>query len=144
MVSDKVRHSDYRRIEVITGVRRRRQWTASEKAQIVAESFFPGANISEVARRSGVSAGILFRWRREALSASSVSSLPVAFAPIRVAAEQGGPASCDAEAVYLKSSPKDDAQGLIEIELAGALIRVEGPVSEAALRTILAAVRGTA
>ena len=28
----------YRRIEVITGQRRRRQWTAEEKARIVAES----------------------------------------------------------------------------------------------------------
>jgi transposase len=35
----------YRRIEVITGERRRRQWTAEEKARIVAESFEEGANI---------------------------------------------------------------------------------------------------
>ena len=41
----------YRRIEVITGKRRRRRWTAVEKARIVAESFEEGANISEVARR---------------------------------------------------------------------------------------------
>jgi phage terminase large subunit-like protein len=34
----------YRRIEVITGQRRRRQWTAEEKARIVAESFEKGAN----------------------------------------------------------------------------------------------------
>ena len=44
----------YRRIEVITGQRRRRRWTAHEKARIVAESFEEGANISEVARRHGV------------------------------------------------------------------------------------------
>ena len=44
----------YRRIEVITGQRRRRQWTAEEKPRIVAESFEKGANISEVARRHGV------------------------------------------------------------------------------------------
>jgi transposase len=36
----------YRRIEVITGRRRRRHWTAEEKARIVAESFEEGANIS--------------------------------------------------------------------------------------------------
>jgi transposase-like protein len=40
----------YRRIEVITGERRRRHWTAEEKARIVAESLEEGANISEVAR----------------------------------------------------------------------------------------------
>jgi transposase len=43
----------YRRVELITGQRRRRWWTAEEKARIVAES----ANISEVARRHGVGAG---------------------------------------------------------------------------------------
>jgi Transposase len=44
----------YRRIEVITGQRRRRRWTGEEKARIVAESFEEGTNISEVARRNGV------------------------------------------------------------------------------------------
>jgi transposase len=47
----------YRRIEVITGERRRR-WTAEEKARIVAESFEEGANISEVARRWSASTSI--------------------------------------------------------------------------------------
>ncbi|NUB27776.1 transposase, partial [Azospirillum brasilense] len=41
-------------IEVITGRRQRRSYTAQEKARIVAESAAPGANISDVARRNGV------------------------------------------------------------------------------------------
>jgi transposase len=45
----------YRRVEVITGGRRRRDWSEEEKARIVAESADPDANISEVARRNGVS-----------------------------------------------------------------------------------------
>ena len=49
----------YRRTEVITGERRRRRWTAEEKARIVAESFEEGANISEVARRNGVARGLV-------------------------------------------------------------------------------------
>jgi len=40
----------YRRIELITGQRRRRQWTAEEKARIVAESLEEGANISEASK----------------------------------------------------------------------------------------------
>ena len=51
--------SSYRRIELITGERRRRQWTAEVKARIVAESFEEGANISEVARRNGAEAATL-------------------------------------------------------------------------------------
>ena len=43
----------------ITGQRRRRRWTAEEKARIVAESFEEGVNISEVARRNGVVRGLL-------------------------------------------------------------------------------------
>ncbi|WP_375144027.1 transposase [Bradyrhizobium sp. Ash2021] len=60
----------YRRIELITGERRRRRWTAEEKARIVAESFEEGANISEVARRNGVVRGLLTVWRHKRRQAS--------------------------------------------------------------------------
>ena len=51
----------YRRIELITGTERRRRWSDEERAQILAESFAPGANISAVARRHGVSFHALSR-----------------------------------------------------------------------------------
>jgi transposase len=60
----------YRRVEVITGGRRRREWSEAEKARIVAESADPAAIISEVARRNGVSRGLLTVWRRRAREAS--------------------------------------------------------------------------
>jgi Transposase len=37
-----------------------------EKARILAESAAPGVNVSEVARRNGVSRGLLTVWRRKA------------------------------------------------------------------------------
>ena len=43
----------YQRVEVITGLRRRRDWSDAEKARILAESADPEVNISEVARRNG-------------------------------------------------------------------------------------------
>jgi transposase-like protein len=43
----------FRRIEVITGVGRRRRWTDEEKAWIVAESLDPATTVSAVARRYG-------------------------------------------------------------------------------------------
>jgi transposase len=52
-----------RRIEVITGVERRRKWSAQEKVAIVAESLAEGAVVSEVARRHGLSPQQLFGWR---------------------------------------------------------------------------------
>jgi transposase len=121
----------YRRIEVITGERRRRQWSDEEKARIVSESFAPGANVSGVARRHGVSGGLLFKWRRNAPQAPAA---PAPFIPVTLAA--GG-------------SGEDDASSAapccaIEIELAGARILVHGPVCKAALKTVLAALRETA
>jgi transposase-like protein len=55
-----------RRIELITGTGRRRRWSDDDKARVVVESLRPGANVSEVARRHGLSPQQLFGWRREA------------------------------------------------------------------------------
>ena len=55
---------DYQRIEVITGSARRRRWSAQEKLRIVEETFASGETISSVARRNGVAANLLYRWRR--------------------------------------------------------------------------------
>ncbi|MCL4768054.1 MAG: transposase [Hyphomicrobiaceae bacterium] len=54
------------RIELITGAGRRRRWSGDDKARIIVESSRPGANVSEVARRHGLSPQQLFGWRREA------------------------------------------------------------------------------
>ena len=62
--------NSYQRVEVITGRRRRRDWSDEEKARILAESADPEVNISEVARRNGVNRGLLNVWRRKARLAS--------------------------------------------------------------------------
>src|SRR5262245_9281774 len=68
-----------RRIELITGTGRRRQWSAGDKARIVVESLRPDANVSEVARRHGLSPQQLFGWRRQARKA--VDNAPAGLAP---------------------------------------------------------------
>lgn len=55
---------EFQRIEVITGVARRRRWSAEQKLRIVEESFTTGESVSVVARRHGVAPNLLFRWRR--------------------------------------------------------------------------------
>jgi len=57
-------NDNYRRVEVITGVARRRYWPVHEKLRIIEESLAPGASVSRVARRNGVAPNLLFRWRR--------------------------------------------------------------------------------
>ena len=43
----------------------RRSWSKSQKQAIVAEIDIGGATLSEVARRHGIHASLLFRWRRD-------------------------------------------------------------------------------
>ena len=55
----------FRRVEVISGVARRRHWPRSEKARIVAESYAPGASATAVAVRHGLHRNQIFAWRRQ-------------------------------------------------------------------------------
>jgi transposase len=116
----------YRRIEVITGQRRRRRW----KARIVAESFEEGANISEVARRHGVVRGLLTLWRHKFAAAAGVKT--PSFVPVRIDAESGPGTGCEfdrlppAQTRLLEmASPPAKFRGAIEIEVNGGRIRVE-------------------
>ena len=59
--------------EVITGAGGRRRWTVDDKARIVEETLEPGAAVSVVARRHGVTRQQLFGWRREARKRSEAS-----------------------------------------------------------------------
>ncbi len=119
----------YRRVEVITGGRRRRSWSDEEKARIIAESADPAANISEVARRKGVNRGLLRVWRRQARAACSATP---AFAQVRIE----GPRSRAVEA-----GADVDATARIEIEFADARVRVPPGADAATLRNVFAALR---
>jgi transposase len=54
-----------RRIEVLTGPERRRDWPDERKIAIVAESLAPGVNASEIARRHDINPQQLFGWRKK-------------------------------------------------------------------------------
>jgi hypothetical protein len=53
-------------VEIRSGVGRRRRWSNADKGRIVAESFAPGAVVSEMARRHEISPQHLFAWRKAA------------------------------------------------------------------------------
>jgi transposase len=137
-----------RRIEVITGVERRRKWSAQEKAAIVAESLAEGAVVSEVARRHGLNPQQLFGWRarlRDAVtgSASSSDATP-AFVRAIVEDEPASPAApaLPAAVVAMGAAAVDLAP--IEIALGGVIVRVRGEADPRALMTVLKALRGRA
>jgi transposase len=133
-----------RRIEVITGVERRRKWSTQEKAAIVAESLAEGAVVSEVARRHGLNPQQLFGWRarlRNAVSNSAPSSdaTPV-FVPAIVEDEPSPAApALPAAVVAMGASVVDPAP--IEIALGGVIVRVRGEADPRALTTVLKALR---
>ena len=112
-----------RRIEVITGGTGRRRWPADEKARILEEAAAPGAVVSEVARRHGMTPQHLFAWRREAKQRASESGLT--FTPVVLAADP------------LLSSTAAPAAPCIEIAIAGALIRVPPGADARVLSMIL-------
>jgi hypothetical protein len=52
--------------------RRRRRWSEEQKRAVVGAAFAPGAVVTEVARRSDVRAGQIYRWRQELATAAPV------------------------------------------------------------------------
>ncbi|MGZ9723675.1 IS66-like element accessory protein TnpA [Rhizobium miluonense] len=129
----------YRRIEVITGRRQRRNWTDEEKARILAESAEPAVNISAVARRWGVNRGLLNVWRREAGLTSQRTTKdcaqPAMFVPVTMIGDR---ASVDSSS----SDVTPFAAGRIEIEIAGARMTVVGSVAPELAQAMVAALRG--
>jgi transposase len=129
----------FRRIEILTGPGRRRRWSAEEKGRIVAETLEPGARVSEVARRWQVCPQQVFGWRREArqavgaeLSKSSSAALQaLEFVPI-----VSSPAAVPARKVA--------AAPVIEVKLAGAVVRVSELGDGAELTAVLRAIRASA
>jgi transposase len=119
---------EFRRIEVITGIGRRRRWTDEEKAWIVAESLEPTTTVSAVARRYGLHASQLFTWRQQ-LAAPAACEGP-AFVPVVVTEDA---AATPAAMV-----------GRMEIALGPAVVRVGADVDAAALRRVLEVVWGLA
>jgi transposase len=81
--------AEARRIEVITGGRRRR-WSDDEKARAVEASLEPGAVVSVVARQHGSTPQQLFTWRREARRRAQEGALTEDFVPVVVEAEATG------------------------------------------------------
>jgi transposase len=137
---DKHDGESYRRIELISGRRRRRNWSTEERTRILAESFAEGANISEVARQYGINRGLLFTWRRQVnatiaghrreAQTDAVAGAQPAFVPI----------------VEIAANPSRDPTsppqtGVIELRIADVHLVLSGAVDAATLRMVLSALR---
>ena len=160
-----------RRLELITGTGRRRRWSTDEKARILVESLRPGANISEVARRNGLSPQQLFGWRREVRCDPAVGrsgapgkngrepepapslvrkrgrpkkvrdGAPTDTAPVHFAPIVIAAPAASAPPPSGGSPPDRSPPGVIEITIGDAVVRVSGQVDIALLVSVLRAVR---
>lgn len=62
MPSDDPMSRAAQRVEIFTGAGRRREWSAAQKASILAESYSGAASVCDVARRHGLTPAQLFTW----------------------------------------------------------------------------------
>ena len=119
--------------EILDGPERRRRWSEYEKTEILAELTKPGAKGAEIARRYGVSRGLLYTWRKERRLAPVESATEMPFAPV------------------LLTSPPSQSQtppapspppSFIEIEMKGARVRLPGDAPALTVTAAIRALRG--
>jgi transposase len=146
---------------MITGTGRRRQWSSEERTRILMESLVPGANISAVARRHGMSPQQLFGWRREArelfTQGEAAAGPPPEDAAPALPTRGGKPTQADGVPAFAavviaaatqKSQPSapppvSPPPAPIEITVGDAVVRLSGTVDSAALAAVLDALRRT-
>src|SRR6266702_2251881 len=102
------------RVEIRSGVGRRRRWSDEDKGRIVAESYAPGAVVSEIARRHEISPQHLFAWRKAARNSQ-----------LAVAADEAGALVQVMMAAQKAEVAKRAELPWITIEMAGVVVRVE-------------------
>jgi transposase len=99
-------------------VARRRRWSDEFKAEMVARSLEPGANVSALAREIGILPSQLFGWRSDAADKGKV----------KLVGRSG-------------TSSRTLTGAAIELVVGGLLIRVGADIGEDHLRRVLRAVR---
>jgi transposase len=111
---------EVRRLEVITGTGRRRQFAEETKARIIEETLAAGAVVSKIARRHGLTPQQLFTWRRQARTAATTADQEKSpqFVPAVVEA------ALPARPVRRRGRRADLGCGLIEVALDGVTVRV--------------------
>jgi transposase len=125
---------EVRRIEVITGAGGRRRWTVDDKARIVAETLEPGAAVSVVARRHGLTPQQLFGWRREARKRNEAS-------------DDAGPSFVPA-VLDLPSAPGRRRQpaapvAAIELDMGGVRVRIGAGAKASIVSAVLRALKAS-
>ncbi len=126
------------RMEILTGIERRRDWSDDEKLSILQEAAEPDARIADVARRHDIKPQQIYTWRRKfpAEQAEPVSFLPVALIATPSSDEAERPAPMD------KPTTKRSARTMrIEIGCKGGrVLKVEANIEPDVLKALIRSV----
>jgi transposase len=115
---------------LITGVERRRRWSADDRARILAAICEPGAVVAEVARREDVCTSLVYKWRRAALRAASTTC---GFSPVVIEAPPPAPG--------MPPAP-DLSPGVVVVELEDVRVKIGAGAPPAVICATLKALRG--
>ncbi len=120
-------------VGVVMRPERRRNWHPQQKLAIVQESCAPDAVPTQIARRYGISTGLLYTWRKQLLSAATGGFIPCEIVPdAMLVAPPALPMPDNAPAV------PPALTGSIEVALpSGTTLRVAGAVDPTTLRLVL-------
>ena len=127
------------RMEILTGVERRRDWSDEEKLPILQEAAEPDARIADVARRHDIRPQQIYTCRRkfaEARSEPVVSFLPVALIAKETSDEAERAAPVDKPATKRSACP-------MRIEIGckgGRVLKVEANIGPDVLKALIRSV----
>ena len=122
---------------------KRRHYDQAFKRHVVELTLVPGASVARIALDHRINANILFKWRRQylrdlgaAAAKPAAALLPVALSDAEQALEVINAGTPSARTPSMRKRVLGPS-GVIEIELAGAQVRVTGDVALEALRLVL-------
>ena len=102
----------------------------------------PGASVSAIALKGGVNANLLFKWRRDHVRAHGSRPQAATLLPVCVLPEDDR--TMQVRSVPAAAAHRGSRPGVIELEIAGAQLRLHGGVDEAMLIGVLRALRQSA
>ena len=120
---------------------KRRHYDQAFKRHLVELTLVPGASVARIALDHRLNANILFRWRRHylrELEGTGHQSAGVLL-PVTVSEAEGALEAISERTPSVRGRGKRELgpSGVIEIELAGAQVRISGSVALEALRLVL-------
>jgi transposase len=130
--------------EIISRVERRRRWSSEQKVKILSEALEPGATVSAVADRNGVSRSQVYAWKRLA-ERGGIRGISLndpqkqLFAPVHIEAMPPASAPATLATTYEQRRP-----GAIEVALTnGRIVRVDEGIEPVRLARLVTALDGT-